>query len=168
MIQTALSIGSNLGNREDYIASMERELYALLTDAKSSPLMETAPVGVDGLQPPYLNKIIAGRYGGAPRGLLDICHAIESRLGRIRAGFKSARTADVDILLFGGMIICETDALHPLVIPHPQLLNRRFCLEGLMQVCPRMAVPVSGRVFTVAELYENMSADTLAQDVSFI
>jgi 2-amino-4-hydroxy-6-hydroxymethyldihydropteridine diphosphokinase len=164
MTLAALSIGSNLGDRESCIDSMERELGLILADTLSSRLMETEPVGVCGRQSPYLNKIIVGYYAGAPYRLLDECLAIESRLGRVRASLKGPRTADIDILLFGDLQIDEK----ALVIPHPELLNRRFCLEGLMSINPGIRVPFSGGGLTVGELYKNMGTEVAVQNVFFI
>jgi 2-amino-4-hydroxy-6-hydroxymethyldihydropteridine diphosphokinase len=171
----ALSLGSNLGGRESYIRAMESGLRAILADVRVSGLMETAPVGVDASHPPYLNKIVVGLYaGGGPYRLLKACQSIESRLGRTRdvavavdvvAAPKSPRTADIDILLFGDIEIAEPDVL---IIPHPELINRRFCLEGLMSIDPKIVVPRYGRLLSVKELYENMGDDVAAQNVSLI
>jgi 2-amino-4-hydroxy-6-hydroxymethyldihydropteridine diphosphokinase len=158
---TALSLGSNLGNRELNIAMMERELRLMLAVVRSSPLMETEPVGVGGPQPPYLNKIIAGYYGGTPGALLIACQTIELRLGRARKGPKAPRTADIEILLFGDLEIDEDT----LTIPHPQMLNRRFCLEGLVEIDPNIIIPGKG---TARKLYKDMCAEVSAQNVSFI
>jgi len=158
----ALSIGSNLGRRELYIEAMERELKLLLADVRMSQLMETEPVGVDEDQPKYLNRIIAGYYGASPRELLQSCLEIEKRLGRSREKVKDSRTADVDILLFGDLEINSTE----LIVPHPQILNRRFCLEGLFQIDKGWIVPGIGK--SVEELYQKMGADVRAQKISFI
>ncbi len=164
----ALSLGSNLGDRLFYISSMERALCAVFADGsvRSSPVMETSPVGdscVD--QPEYLNKIVVGYYGGGVYGLLGACLSIETALGRTRPFHKAPRTADVDILLFGD---AEISVPPKLVVPHPGLRSRRFCLEGLMAVDPSIAVPVLGRMLTVGELYKNMGTDVAAQNVSFV
>lgn len=139
----------------------------ILIDARVSGLMETEPIGVAAPHPPYLNKIIAGQYGGAPRQLLESCLSIESRLNRTRDpnAPKAPRTADVDILLFGDV---EVSAPNVLIIPHPEIRNRRFCLEGLMSIGPSILVPMSGRLLSIKELYENMSADVAAQNVSLV
>jgi len=166
LTRVALSLGSNLGDRRFYIDAMERELLSALVGVRSSRLMETEPVGVGGGHPAYLNKVLVGYYGGDAYGLLESCLSIESRLGRVRpAGPKAPRTADADILLFGEE---EITAPPRLVVPHPELLNRRFCLEGLMCVDSSIAVPVSGRLRTVGELYENMGAGAAGQNVFFL
>jgi 2-amino-4-hydroxy-6-hydroxymethyldihydropteridine diphosphokinase len=158
----ALSIGSNLGQRELYIEAMERELRLLLSGVRTSRLMETEPVGVDGVQPSYLNRIVAGYYSASPRELLESCLSIELELGRRRDKVKDSRTADVDILLFGNLEINSAE----LTVPHPQLLKRRFCIEGLFQIDSGWVVPGIGK--NVSELREEMSAEVRDQNVFFI
>jgi len=164
----AMSLGSNLGDRESNIDSMERQLRCILDDARSSPLMETEPVGVIGPQPPYLNRILTGYYEGYPTLLLAACLYVEGVCGRVRETPKGPRTADVDILLFGDQEVNETVMAWTLVIPHPELLNRRFCLEGLARIDPQIVVPGPGGGRTVGELFENMPAGVAAQNVFFV
>jgi 2-amino-4-hydroxy-6-hydroxymethyldihydropteridine diphosphokinase len=165
LTQVALSLGSNIGDRRFYIDAMEAELRKILVDVRVSRLMETAPVGVGAGHGKYLNRVVVGRYGGDAFGLLGECLAIESRLGRERVGHKAPRTADVDILLFGEESI---NAPPELVVPHPELLNRRFCLDGLTDIDPSIMVPVSGARRAVGGLRENMGTAVAAQNVFFV
>ncbi|MDR2591217.1 MAG: 2-amino-4-hydroxy-6-hydroxymethyldihydropteridine diphosphokinase [Chitinispirillales bacterium] len=167
MTFTALSLGSNLGDRLFHIESMERALRSILIDGtlRSSRVMETEPVGVSAAgQPAYLNKVVAGYYGGSAYELLDRCLSIETDLGRTRPTPKAPRTADADILVFGNEEINDPPRL---IIPHPELSNRRFCLEGLIDIDPSIKIRIAGRTLTAGELHENMGADVAAQKVSF-
>ena len=164
----AMSLGSNLGDRESSIDSMERQLRLILDDAQSSCLMETEPVGVGGPQPPYLNRILTGYYEGYPTLLLAASLYVEGVCGRVREAPKGPRTADVDILLFGDQEVNEKVMAWTLVIPHPELLNRRFCLEGLARIDPLIVVPGPGGGRTVGELLKNMPAGVAAQNVFFL
>jgi len=157
----ALSMGSNLGDREQYMEAMERELRKILVDVRTSQLMETEPVGADGDQPEYLNRIIAGYYCASPQELLKSCLEIELKLGRIREKVKDNRTADVDILLFGNFEINSAE----LIVPHPQILSRRFCLEGLFQIDKGWIVPGINK--NIEKLYEEMSAEVRDQKIIF-
>jgi len=168
MTPVALSIGSNIEDREFFINSMEQMLRYVLENVSVSALMETEPVGVDGPQTPYLNKIIFGNYAGTPRELLNICHLIERKLGRSRKFSKEPRTADVDILLFGDQIVNEAAQSQTLVIPHPELQNRRFCIVGLRNISSNIPIPPSSSNLTVGELYENMDAEVAAQNVFYV
>jgi len=161
----AISLGSNLGDRLSNINSMEQALRGILVgDIRSSPIMETEPVGVGADQPAYLNKIVAGYYDGDAYQLLDSCLSIETKLGRTRPNPKAPRTAAVDILLFGDKTINDPPTL---IVPHPELRNRRFCVEGLLSVDPSIKIPNPERRLTVGELYKNMAANVAAQKVSF-
>jgi len=167
MTFTALSLGSNLGDRLLHIELMERALRSVFADGgvRSSRIMETEPVGVGAEHPVYLNRIVAGYYRGGAYELLERCFSIERALGRIRPSPKAPRTVDVDILLFGEEEISDPPKL---VVPHRELQNRRFCIEGLADIDPSILVPVAGRAFEVGELHKNMRADVAAQNVSFL
>jgi len=165
MTRVALSIGSNLGDCVFFMNSMVQLLRYVLEDMSVSELMETEPVGVDGPQPPYLNRIVVGDCAYTPRQLLGACRRIEFILGRTRESPRGPRTADIDILLFGDLLVNEADSPLPLIIPHPELRNRRFCLYGLARIDPGIVVPAPGAGLTVGELYENMGADVAAQNV---
>ncbi|MDR0305464.1 MAG: 2-amino-4-hydroxy-6-hydroxymethyldihydropteridine diphosphokinase [Chitinispirillales bacterium] len=162
-----LSIGSNLGEREKFISAMELELSSLLIEVKKSSLMETEPVGMSGSQLAFLNRLIAGYYNGNPHQLLESCLAIESRLGRKRlvsgsGKTKNSRTADVDILIFGNLEINCAD----ITVPHPQIVNRRFCLEGLCQIDSGLVVSGTGK--SARQLCEEMNAKIKAQKIIFM
>lgn len=149
--QIALSLGSNLGDRTFYISEMENRLSGILVPPfKRSSLMETEPVDVAERQPPYLNRIFCGGYAQSAEKLLEQCFQIERELGRIDKGTKLARTADIDIVLFGDLKLSGEN----LTIPHPQLFTRRFCIEGLHEIVPEWNIPGTG--FTVMELYDTI------------
>ena len=63
---------------------------------------------------------------------------IEQQMGRKRALKKGPRNIDLDILLFGGLIV-ETKGL---TIPHPALHERRFVLEPLAEIAPDARHPL--------------------------
>ncbi len=70
----------------------------------------------------------------------------ENAEGRRREGGRwSARTLDLDLLLFGDEIIVTPR----LRVPHPELTVRRFVLAPLAELCPERVVPGTAR--TVAE-----------------
>lgn len=150
-IQVALSLGSNLGDRAFYINEMENRLSGVLVPPfKKSSLMETEPVDVAERQPAYLNRVFCGGYAHDAEELLEQCFQIERELGRIDKGTKLARTADIDIVLFGDLKLSG----EKLTVPHPQLFTRKFCIEGLREIVPEWNIPGTG--FTVMELYDTI------------
>lgn len=140
-----VGLGSNLGDRE---ATLRRALELLeatpgLRVAAVSSLRETDPVG-DEDQPRFLNGACAVETELAPRELLARLLEIELELGRVRDGNRrfGPRTADLDVLLYGGETVAEPD----LVVPHPRLAERRFALEPLAELDPQLALPDGRRV----------------------
>lgn len=138
MADVVLSLGCNLGDRAALMRNMAAELSVVLEPPiRLSRLLETEPLGAAGDQPWYFNRLMRGGFRGTPQQLLAACQAVERKLGRSRPEKHAPRTADVDILLFGTALVNEPD----LVIPHRRLAERRFCLEGLVEIAPDLTVP---------------------------
>jgi 2-amino-4-hydroxy-6-hydroxymethyldihydropteridine diphosphokinase len=136
--QIYLSLGTNCGDRINYIERMELMLGQILEPpVKKSRIMETEPVDVAENQTWYLNRIIGAQYSKTPSCLLQETQEIENVLGRTEKGTMKSRTADIDILLFGNSI-CNSDIL---TIPHRGILKRRFCLEGLNDIDSSIVIP---------------------------
>ncbi len=102
-----------------------------------SSLFETEPVGFRE-QPWFLNAVIEVETRLAPAALLGTCQAIESASGRIRTFRNAPRTLDLDILLYGNLMMSDPG----LEIPHPRMAERRFVLEPLAQIAPALVHPV--------------------------
>jgi 2-amino-4-hydroxy-6-hydroxymethyldihydropteridine diphosphokinase len=113
-----------------------------------SELRETEPVGVVD-QPPFLNGAVELETSLTPRELLDLLLEIERSLGRVRGQRWGPRLVDLDLLVYGAEIVDEP-GLH---VPHPRLHDRRFALEPLADLDPKLEIPGRGRVFALlAEL----------------
>jgi 2-amino-4-hydroxy-6-hydroxymethyldihydropteridine diphosphokinase len=163
MTDVIVSLGTNLGDRASLMRQMEQGLHEILMPPiELSRLMETEPLGVTRDHPWYYNRLVRGAFCGTPRELLAACQALERRLGRTRPAKYAPRTADVDILLFGEVLVNEQD----LVIPHPHLTDRRFCLEGLLDVAAMWRIPGMGK--TMSELAREMADDVRAQQIRYI
>jgi 2-amino-4-hydroxy-6-hydroxymethyldihydropteridine diphosphokinase len=132
-----ISGGSNQGDRK---ANLEYALEALKeggTVSRASSFFETEPVGfLD--QPWFLNLAIGLETRLAPNQLLELCQEIESSRGRVRRFANAPRTLDLDILLYGDLIMND----QRLIIPHPRLAERRFVLKPLAQIAPEVLHPV--------------------------
>jgi 2-amino-4-hydroxy-6-hydroxymethyldihydropteridine diphosphokinase len=145
--RVAVALGSNLGDRTAHLAWAVDALATVLSDLRVSPLLNTAPVDVPDDQPDYLNAVVVGRTTLPPRALLDQLLAFEAARGRVRPGLRSARTLDLDLVLYGTRVIDEPG----LQVPHPRFRERDFVLGPLAALAPRWRDPVSGQ--TLAALW---------------
>lgn len=136
----AIALGSNLGDRDAHLDVAVSRLSQLLSDVTVSSRYDTAPVGVVGEQPTYLNAALVGRTALEPHALLRELQAIERADGRERPYVNAPRTLDLDLILFGESIIDDDE----LVVPHPRFRERAFVLEPLSEIAPELADPVSG------------------------
>jgi 2-amino-4-hydroxy-6-hydroxymethyldihydropteridine diphosphokinase len=114
---------------------------------------ESAPVPASD-QPRYVNGVIAVRTEQGPRALLETLHAVERSLGRVRSIANAARSIDLDLLDYDGLV---RDSGEPPVLPHPRLAERGFVLRPLADVMPAWRHPVSGR--SVGELLAALPFD---------
>jgi 3-oxoacyl-[acyl-carrier protein] reductase len=143
-----LALGSNLGDRENYLrcalaALRQTEGIEVL---RVSPLYETRPVGGPAGQGPYLNAVAEVRSARGPHELLAVLRNIEQQLGRERQEKWGPRTIDLDLLLYGDLIYEDEQ----LTVPHPRLHERPFVLQPLAQLAPGLLHPVLKR--SIADL----------------
>ena len=133
-----IGLGSNLGDREhnllDAIDALRRIDEARI--AAVSSLYDTAPVGP--AQPRFLNAVVELDCGLTPQALLGILKQIERDLGREPGAEWGPRKIDLDILLWGDLIVAEPT----LQVPHLFLHERRFALEPLAELAPDVRHPV--------------------------
>lgn len=132
-----LSIGTNLGDREDNI---KQALGILEEDERIcvcgvSKVYETAAWGLED-QPSFLNICVDLDVSCDAFELLGICQFVESELKRVRTIRWGPRTIDVDILFFNDSIIEEQN----LTVPHPRIQERAFVLVPLMDLDDSLCV----------------------------
>ena len=139
-----VGLGANLGDRE---AMLRRALELLGAEegvevVAVSTLLDTEPVGFAD-QPRFLNGAAAVETELEPRELLERLLAVERALGRERTGPRfGPRTVDLDLLVYGDRVVDEPG----LTVPHPRLAERRFALEPLAELDPKLALPDGRRV----------------------
>lgn len=146
----AIALGSNLGDRAAHLDFALDRLTQSLSHLRVSSRYETAPVDVAEDQPMFLNMAVAGETTLAPLELFAELQAIERDRGRVRPYPNAPRTLDVDLVLYGELIV----DLAALVVPHPRFRERRFVLEPLAEIAPAMRDPVTG--LTVGELLQRL------------
>ena len=146
MTRVAIALGSNLGDRENYLRSALDALKPSIDRLRVSTFHDTAPVGV-GPQPTFLNAAAVGETSLTARALLETLLAVERDLGRERPFAGAPRTLDLDLILYDEAIIDEAPSL---IVPHPRFRERRFVLEPLAEIAPDWRDPVTGE--TVEEL----------------
>lgn len=138
MNSTYLLLGSNMGNSTELLSKaieqIENKIGPLLL---SSNLYATAAWG-NTSQPDFLNQVIKIATHLAAAETLAIILSIEKNMGRIRTTKNAPRIIDIDILFFNNEIINQSD----LIVPHPEIQNRRFVLTPLQEIAPQMIHPV--------------------------
>jgi len=125
-----LSLGSNMGNRWDYLTTAVSTL-TIGRNHRISDVFETAPWGgVE--QDPFWNLVLELTTETDAFELLAQCHATEAAAARTREVRWGPRTLDVDIIVIEG----ESYDTPDLVVPHPRYRQRRFVLAPLAQLRP--------------------------------
>lgn len=138
MVKVYLLLGSNLGERLFLLKQAAGYIETQAgTIVQYSSIYETKSWGKTD-EPDYLNQVLLIKTMLQPHELLAKLLEIELLLGRKREEKWGSRTMDIDILFYDDMIVNEPE----LTIPHPQLQNRRFTLEPLVELAPNFIHPV--------------------------
>ena len=134
MTRVYLSLGSNMGDRQDYLQKAVEALNDLPeTEVKAvSSYYETAAWGLTALETQLPAET-----------LLSYCQKIEKNLDRVRHEHWGPRTVDIDILLYG-QEIWETEHLK---VPHPYMSQRAFVLVPLIEIADDLADPKTGQAY---------------------
>jgi 2-amino-4-hydroxy-6-hydroxymethyldihydropteridine diphosphokinase len=142
-----LSLGSNLGDREQHL----RDAVAAIKDSVLvvSGVYETPPWG-DADQPAYLNAVVlVGEEGRSVEDWLAVAHDLEARAHRERDPERrfGARTLDVDLIsATTGQGEPIRRATPDLTLPHPRAHLRAFVLRPWLEIQPYADLPGHGRV----------------------
>ena len=126
-----ISLGSNLGDREEYLNTAKKELSRAFRIIEESQIVESEAVDYEN-QPNFLNPCICLENTGnlSPHDTLKVCLEIENNMGRKRLIDKGPRVIDIDLLFFE-KIECSDDQL---TIPHPRLFERSFIVKPLSKL----------------------------------
>lgn len=142
-----VALGANIGEPLRQIEAAFAALAALPGTrlVVRSSLYRSAPVGYAD-QPDFINAVAVIETALAPHALLDALLAIERRHGRVREFPNAPRTLDLDIVLYGDVVLQEPG----LTIPHARMLERAFVMVPLAEIAPDAVVPGQGRVRDLA------------------
>ena len=153
-----VGLGSNLGDRAgNLLLAVRGMMEASLCVTRVSSIYETEPVS-EVQQPPFLNMVVEiGNTLPTPEQVMARLLRIEFALGRIRELKDGPRTIDLDLLMYGEV---EKDSEF-LRLPHPRLHERRFVLEPLAEVAPRLVHPVMKK--SAVELLESVADESKVQ-----
>lgn len=150
-----ISIGSNI-DRDFNVSSSLRALEKQFGKLIVSSLYETEPVGFTGEN--FYNLVVGFDSDLDAKSVAKILKQIESEHGRTKNCKKfSARTLDLDLLLYGDQIIHDGR----LRIPRDEIIKYAFVLEPLAEIAPQLRHPVSQQ--TYAELWQKFDKTGLNQ-----
>jgi 2-amino-4-hydroxy-6-hydroxymethyldihydropteridine diphosphokinase len=160
---TYLSLGSNQGNKlenlQQAIDLIAEKIGAVI---KISAVYKTESWGFKSND--FLNICIQISTGLNPENLLKSIHEIELLLGRKRTSetVYKARTIDIDVLLFDTEIIISKE----LVVPHKDMLNRKFVLVPLAEIAPNIIHPITKQ--RIQTCLENCTDSSPFEKTSFV
>lgn len=156
MAEAYLELGTNLGDREAYLARALAQLDGTegIRLGKLSRVYVSRAWGVTD-QPDFLNICVQIETELTPEGLLEICKGIERALGRQVRRRWGPREIDIDILMMDGVDM-DTPGL---TIPHARMMERRFVMEPLAEIAADREVDG----ISVADLARHLRDDAGAQ-----
>ena len=147
MVTAYIALGANLGDR---VATLQHAITSidalpLCSIKKTSSLFKTAPLEtLPGHAPgnDYINAVVAIRTMLSARDLWQNTSRVEQAQGRFRSAPRnSARTLDIDLLLYGNAAVTTND----LTLPHLRMHERGFVLLPLVEIAPDVAIPGQGK-----------------------
>ena len=156
-------IGSNIGNGvKNCLAAIKSISSDKRVDLISiSSFYNTSPVS-DIKQNDFINCTVLIRWDGTAYELLSFLQQIENSMGRKREEINGPRIIDLDILLFGNMIINEPS----LTIPHKELHRRKFALIPCIEIDPAVIIPTFNRPLN--ELLASINTDQIVTKLNGI
>ena len=158
IIRVAVALGSNLGNKKEFLIAARQELLHLGEHFRFSQLYMTEAVDSP-IDLPFLNAAVSFDTKLSALHLLQELHRIEKLHGRVRSKRNAPRTLDLDLLLYGS----EHFSIPSLEVPHPRLQQRLFVLVPLSEVwdmnfCPpKLSKPLAYYL----ELNKNRQSESL-------
>ncbi|MDO6618030.1 MULTISPECIES: 2-amino-4-hydroxy-6-hydroxymethyldihydropteridine diphosphokinase [unclassified Shewanella] len=138
-----VALGANLENPEQQLDNAVTAIKSLGQDhhIKVSHYYRSRPMG-DVKQPDYVNAVVSFSTTLSPIDLLDALQAIENEQGRVRDLRWGPRTLDLDILLYGELMV----DLPRLTVPHYGMKQRSFVLIPLADIAADLVLPCNTKL----------------------
>lgn len=127
-MKVLLSLGSNQGNRFSYLFKAHSVISNFAKIIQSSAYMKTSAIGPK--QRGFINQIILIETQLNSQSLLEKIKSAEKIIGRVKTYHWGPREIDIDILFYEK----EIKNTKNLVLPHKEIYNRRFILEGIINL----------------------------------
>lgn len=146
-VSIAVALGANVG---DCAANLQQAVHLcadwMLIESVSSIYQSEPMYVVD--QPTFFNAVLVGQTELGPYAVLKQLQSIEKRVGRVRRERNGPREIDLDLLIYGELILRTQGRL---LLPHPRLQERSFVLAPWLEIAPDAKVPGLGKVATLAQ-----------------
>ena len=156
-----IALGSNRGNKLHYIQSAVDTIFDSVGFVKKlSRVFKTPALGFEGDD--FYNACITVETHLSPKKLLKTLQQIEKSIGRSKKtsnGYES-REIDLDIIFYESDIIQNKN----LIIPHPEIQNRKFVLQPLLDILKDFEHPVSKK--SIETLFEECKDDSVIEPIS--
>lgn len=146
-----ISIGGNLGERLQNLSTARKFISQDIGKIeKASQVYQTQAWGKKD-QNDFLNQVLKISTKQCAAKCIELCLSIEKKMGRVRKEKWEARLIDIDILFFNKEIIQQKK----LIVPHPEIQNRKFVLVPLAEIAAHYIHPLLRK--KVATLLQNCS-----------
>ena len=158
-----IGLGSNLGDREEYLrrACTSLQSSPRIVVRRVSSVYETEPWGyVD--QGAFLNAVAETVTDLGPIQLFCALQAIQGELGRQTRFRWGPREIDLDLLLYGDLTVCRRG----LVVPHPAMYQRAFVLAPLAELAPWLKSPDGEPIRAILDRLDPGGKQTTIQTLS--
>lgn len=129
-MKVVIALGANLGEPRAQLEEAIEKLRGVIVIEAISSFYETKPFKVSGDQPNYINAVLIGKTKLEAEQLMKELLDIEERLGRKRSTLNAARSIDLDIIDYQGMVINSKN----LTLPHPRAYEREFVLQPWLEI----------------------------------
>lgn len=148
-------LGTNLGDKEQNLRIAVQKIEERIGKIVSlSAFYATSPWGFQS-DNAFLNAAACAETSLSANEILKETQQIEREMGRhyksVNGHYKD-RVIDIDLLLCDGVIMNEEE----LVLPHPLMTQRRFVMEPLAEIAPKLIHPLLGK--TMEELMLTLSS----------